>query len=81
MFNHILLQTSVAIWLKYLLMGTTNKIPWLFQDFDSKIQTSLICNKIPWLFPDWERLEFPWHFPDRGNPELIIHAEIKLKPC
>ena len=47
----------------------------------SKIQTSVICNKIPWLFPDWERLEFHWLFPDRGNPESIIHAEIKLKPC
>ena len=56
--NYILVQTSVADLLKYMLMGTTNKIPWLFPDFDNKIQTSLICNKIP-LFPDSDRLKFP----------------------
>ena len=39
-------------------------------DFDSKIQNSLTCNRISWLFPhSWERMEFPWLFPDRGNPE------------
>ena len=59
-------------------MGTTNKIPWFFLDFDSKIETSLIYNKIPWLFPDYER---DWNFHDCGKPELIIYAEIKLKPC
>ena len=75
--NYILVQTSVADLLKYMLMGTTNKIPWLFPDFDSKIQTSLICNKIP-LFPDSDRLKFPWLFPDCGNPELIIHGNLEF---
>ena len=75
--NYILVQTSVADLLKYMLMGTTNKIPWLFPDFDSKIQTSLICNKIP-HFPDSDRLKFPWLFPDCGNPELITVATLNL---
>ena len=75
--NYILVQTSVADLLKYMLMGTTNKIPWLFPDFDSKIQTSLISNKIP-LFPDSDRLKFPWLLPDCGNLELIIHGNLEF---
>ena len=49
---------------KYASLGTTDEISWLFPDFDSESQNSLTLNKIPWL---WEKLEFPWLFPDRGN--------------
>ena len=49
----------------YALIGTTAEIPWLFSDFDSKLQNSLTCNKIPWLFPDSEK---DWNFPDHGKP-------------
>ena len=40
---------------------TTNKIPWLFPDFDTKMQNSLTCSRIPWLFPDSGK---DWNFPD-----------------
>ena len=83
MFENILVLTSVTDWLKYVLMGTTNRTPWIFPDFESNYNTNFLDSQQNSLtFPlFWERLEFPWHFPDRGNPELIIHAEIKLKPC
>ena len=42
-------------------MGITGEIPWLFPDFDSKLQNSLTCNQTPWLFPDSEK---DWNFPD-----------------
>ena len=45
-------------------MGTTDEIPWLFPDFDSKLQNSLTCNKIPWLFPDSAK---DWKFPDNQS--------------
>ena len=51
---------------------TTYEIIWLFPVSDSKLkkfpdpqQNSLT---FPWL---WERLEFPWLFPDRGNPDHV----------
>ena len=46
---------------KYAPVGTQDEIPWLFPDFDSKLQNSLTCNKIPCLFSDSEK---DWNFPD-----------------
>ena len=40
---------------KYASIGTTDEIPSLFPEFDSKLQNSLTCNNIPWLFPDSEK--------------------------
>ena len=45
----------------YASIWTTDEIPWLFPDFDNKLQNFPTCNKIPWLFPDSEN---DWNFPD-----------------
>ena len=38
------------------------QIPWVFPDFPSPFQISLVIHKIPWLFPDLEKILFSRYF-------------------
>ena len=68
--DFVLVQISFIKRWKLCIHMDHTRIPWLFPDFDSKLQNSLTCNEIPWLFP--ERFGIPWLLPDRGNPNEIV---------